>query len=636
MTRGVNGGRSLAVALCLLMAELPAYPQQTAIEPVRPDARLIVRPYLPVDVPPVRLANSPRLRELIRAGTLYLTAQDAIALALENNIDLEVARYNPIIASWRVQRSEAGGALPGVPSAASQAGSVAAGQGVTGSQAAAGVRVAGAGTGGGQTANVTISQIGPVTQTLDPSVQETSTFSHTSTPQANSVQSVTEVLISNTRAHTGSFQQGFLSGGSMNVRYANNYLNENSPTNLLNPSTAGNLSVSAQHNLLRGFGIAMNARTIAVSKINAAISDLTFRSQVVGVITQVLNVYYGLAGDYETVKARREAMQVADTFFGNIKRQIEQGAVAPPEAINAERQVVNARQAVVDAEATLKQREVRLKNLISRTGPADPALQGVRIMPVDPIVMPGADNLPTVEELVRRARTNRPELLTQSRREEASVVSALGTRNGILPNLQVFGAMSNAGIAGTLQRVPGSGGEVQLPDPYFVGGTGDVLGQVFRRNFPTQRIGTFIQAPIRNRQAQADYAIDQLQLVQTQLSTRKTLNQVEVDIMNYVVALRQARARYEAAVQNRKLQDDLLVAEQKKYAAGASIPYNVIQVQRDVASAQASELSALVAYNSARIALDQATGDTLEANHVSITEARDGKVAHISVPPAAP
>jgi outer membrane protein TolC len=630
--------RFLAIFLCALTIEIPAYPQQqvASIEPIRPNSNIIIRPYQAVDVPPVRLANSPRLRELVRAGTLYLTAQDAIALALENNIDLEVARYNPIMATWRVERSEAGGLLPGVPSNASQAGSVAAGQGVSGSQAAAGVSAPGSGRNTGGTTNATVSQIGPVTQTLDPIFQEASTFSHTSTPQANSVQSSVQNLISNTRAHQGSYQQGFLSGGSVTVRYTNNYLNENSPTNVLNPSTAGNLQIAAQHNLFRGFGIAMNARTITVSKMNAAISDLQFRSQVINVVTQVLNVYYGLAGDYETLKARQETERVADTFLANVRRQIEEGNVAPPEAINAERQLVNSRQDVVDAEATLRQREIRLKSFISRSGTADPLLAGVRVIPVDPIVMPGSDNLPALDELVRRARTNRPDLLVEQQSDQASVVSALGTRNGILPSAQVFGAINHAGLAGTAQPVQGPGGQVTYPDPYFVGGTGDVLGQIFRRNFPTERIGGFIAVPIRNRQAQADYNIDQLQLVQGDLSTRKAMNQVEVDVMNYMIALQQARARYQASVQNRVLQEQLYSAEQKKYAAGASTPYNVIQIQRDVVSAKAAELSSLVTYNSARIALDQTTGDTLDANHVSITEARDAKVARVSTPPPAP
>src|SRR5579864_6159678 len=199
----------LAVGLCCSTSSV-CWGQSVSIEPVRPQAPLLWRPYLPVTVPPVRLTNSNRLHELIRAGTLYLTVQDAIALALENNIDVEVARYNPILADWQLERAQAGGALPGVPSGASQAGSVASGQGVAGSQAAAGVSAAGGNGGAGRGGNATISQVGPVTQNLDPIFQETTAYSHTSTPQFNVTQSSTNVLITATHVYTGSLQQELL------------------------------------------------------------------------------------------------------------------------------------------------------------------------------------------------------------------------------------------------------------------------------------------------------------------------------------------------------------------------------------------------------------------------------------------
>ncbi|HEV2688406.1 MAG TPA: hypothetical protein VGV35_07620, partial [Bryobacteraceae bacterium] len=276
MERLRNGARQcVAVALCYSIAlgwTQTAWAQAVSIEPVRPQAPLLWRPYLPATVPPIRLANSTRLHDLIKAGTLYLTAQDAIALALENNIDIEVARYNPILATWQLERAEAGGALPGVPSGASQAGSVASGQGVAGSQAAAGVATGGnAGARGG--GNVTISQIGPVTQNLDPILQETSSFSHASQPQFNVTQSGTPVLIDATRVFTGSLQQGLLSGGTVSVNYSEHYLKENAASDLLNPSVAPVLSASFQHNLLRGFGTAVNGRTITVAKMNVRTSD---------------------------------------------------------------------------------------------------------------------------------------------------------------------------------------------------------------------------------------------------------------------------------------------------------------------------------------------------------------------------
>ncbi|HZT33947.1 MAG TPA: TolC family protein [Bryobacteraceae bacterium] len=617
--------RYLAAGLCAVCAVSQTWAQQAGIAAEASPAPAIVRPYLAPEAPPVRLANSPRLRELVRAGNLYLTAQDAVALALENNIDLEVARYNPLVADWQVTRAQAGGLLPGVPSNASQAGSVAAGQGVTGSQAAAGVRIAGAGGGGAQTTNVTISQIGPVTQTLDPIIQEASTFSHTSTPQPNVVQSLTPVLITDTRAHTLSFQQGLLTGGSIILRYTGNYLNENSPTDVLNPSSAPNLLIGIQHNLLRGLGTTVNARTITVAKMNVGISDLNFRAQVINVVTRVLNVYYGLAASLEDLKANRTSLDVAQAFFKNVQEQVRIGSVAPPDLIKAEAQVVTSQQAVNDAVASLAQQEIQLKNLISREGTADPVLAGVRIVPVDRIRIPEHDDLPPLEEMVKQALANRSDLEAQRQSEAASQVSTLGTRNGLRPNLQVFAAESHAGLAGTPKAVS-AGGFTETPDPYFVGGLSTALGQVFRRNFPTERIGAFYQAPLRNLQAQADYAIDELQFRQTQLSTRKSLNQVEVDVRNNVIALRQARARYAAAVQNRILQQELLAGEQKRFALGTSVPYNVIQLQRDLATAQAAETAALVAYSTARISLDQTLGTTLSANQISIVEAYQGRV----------
>ena len=345
-----------------------AMAQQSAIAPQKPAVNAIVRPYVPVEVPPARLGNSARLHELMRAGTLYLTAQDAVALALEDDIDVEMARYGPILAEWRVVRAEAGGALPGVPNNAAQAGSVAVGQGVTGSQQAAGVRIVSTGSGGNTSANATVSQVGPVAQTLDPTVQEASTFSHTSSPQPNVVQSITPNLITETHAHSASIQEGFLTGGAATLTYKDNYLKENAPTDLLNPSTAPNVGISFSHNLLRGFGIAVNGRFITVARINRKISDLNFEAQVSGLVSQVLNNYYSLAAAYEDVKAKQKAAETARAFFTNVKQQVELGSVAPPEAIHAESLMVSSGQALDDAQTNLRQQELRLKNLLSRVG----------------------------------------------------------------------------------------------------------------------------------------------------------------------------------------------------------------------------------------------------------------------------
>jgi outer membrane protein len=416
----VNSALKLSPCLAARCRVGAAHAQPSAIAPQKPAAPGILRPYMATVVPPIRPSNSPRLADLVRAGTLYLTVQDTIALVLENNIDLEIARYNPILAQWRVTRAEAGGALPGVPNNAAQAGAVAVGQGVTGSQQAAGVRIISTGSASGSGTNASISQIGPVAQTLDPTVQEASTFSHTTTPEPNIVQSVTPILVTDTRAHSATYQEGFLSGGSATLSYTENYLRENSPTDLLNPSSAPNLSVAFQHNLLRGFGAAVNGRGIAGAKIGVNISDLTFKTQVSGIGTQALAYYYNLAAALDDVKAKQSAAEIARTLLADVQGRIRLGSVAPPEAIAAESLVVTSAQALVDSQTSLRQQEVRLKNLLSRTGTADPALAGAHILPVDPIAIPPRDDLPPLADMLQQALANRSDLAATRESNRAS------------------------------------------------------------------------------------------------------------------------------------------------------------------------------------------------------------------------
>jgi outer membrane protein len=621
--------KGLALALCGIAAGPAGIAQQVQIEPERPHDRIIRRPYEPVTAPPVRLADSDRLRGLVRGGKLYLTAQDAIALALENNIDIEVARYQPVELAWRLERSQAGGALPGVQGAAGNASQVASGQGVLGSQAAAGVNVNSNGGASRGTGNATVTQIGPVTQTYDPLIQASASFSHRSSPQANVIQTITTNLVQNQRNYAGSYQQGFSTGGSATVSYNDHYLNENAPTDVLNPSVAPSLAISLQQNLLQGRGVALNTRNITVAKMNLDTSDLGFRTQVTNTVVAVLQSYYALVVDYDGLSAKRSALETAQKFLDESRRRVELGALAPVDLIPAETQLEQSQLDLDNTQAEIAQDEVQLKSLISRTGGADRVLAGVQIVPLDQLAIPEKDDIGPLKDLVEKARRNRSDLLAQNEAIEAAKISALGTANGLLPTAQLFVGASQAGLAGSPRVANGL-----TANAYFDGGMGTALGQIFRRNFPTQNIGVFARATLNNGQAQADFGIDQLQLRQQQLNAAKSANQVEVELLNAVVALQQARARHEAAVGNRVLQEQLLDAEQKKFALGASTAYNVTQQQRDLANAQAAAISALAGYESARIELDRTTGATLEANRISLDEAKSGKVARASALPA--
>jgi outer membrane protein TolC len=597
----------------------------------------------------------------VRAGKLYLTVQDAIALAIENNIDIEVNRYNPLIDVWNLQRAEAGGPLPGVPSGFSQAGSVATGQGVAGSQAAAGVSTGGGNNTQNNAVNATISQIGPVTPTLDPVFQSIASYAHTSAPQSNPTLSGVENLISNTRNYTEEISTGLISGGQVSFTYRDSYLNENAPSDVLNPSNGTSIQLSFQHNLLRGFGVAVNSRNITIAKANLGIEDLTFKNQLIGSIVNVLDLYYGLVADYQDVKAKQAAVDVAQRFYQDNQKQVQIGTMAPLDVTTAEAQVASSQQDLVISQTTLQQQEIQLKDVISRDGLADPIIREAQIIPLDHIEVPEKDNLPPLKELVATALANRPDLAAEKLSLVNSQTNALGTSNAVLPQLAVLLSATQSGLAGSPRSVPlppdeqgqfgpgplpagfqpcppslglPAGTVCEVPDPYFVGGIGKALGQTFRRNFPTQRAGTFIAPTLRNRVAQADNAIDQLGIRQSALQLQKDLNEVAVDVSTGMVGLQQARVRYQAAVRNRILQQQLLDAEQKKFGLGASTTFNVVQQQRDLATAQSTETAALVAYSNARVSLDRTLGTTLETSHVSVEEAMKGQIARSSALPA--
>jgi outer membrane protein TolC len=648
----------IAAALCFTCTG-PLWAQQTqAIAPLTPTGGFLFKSYTAAVVPPARLANSGRLASLVSGNRLYLTAQDAIALALENNIDIESNRYNALTAQSNLRRQQAGGPLPGVPSGASQVGSVASGQGVSGSQAAAGV--GGSGSSSGSSAvNGTITQIGSVTPTLDPSFTDTQTYSHLSSPQAQTTQSQTLNLIQNERYYSEGLSQGLITGGTISLTYTDSYLNENSPTDVLNPSSSNSLSFSLQHNLLQGFGVALNSRNITIAKVNLTITDLNFKQEVIATIVSVLNGYYALAADYEDLRAKQSALDVAQRFYEDNKKQVQIGTLAPLDVTTAESQVASSQLALVGSQTTLEQDQLTLKNLLSRDGLADPVMARCDIIPLDRITVPESDDLPPMKQLLASAMSSRPDLAADKLTLASNVTNALNTTNAVLPTLVALATASNAGLSGVARAVPVSGatgvgnsnsalpsgfipcpagvgpkgGICEVPDPTLVGGIGNALGQIADRHFPSESAGAYFGTPLRNRAAIADSNIDRLSLRQEELENQRSVNAVVVSVSNQYIALQQARIRYKASVQNRILEEQLLTAEQKKFGLGASTTYAVVQQERDLAAAQSTEVASLVAYSQARVALDQTIGTTLTANHVSIDEATTGKVSRVSALP---
>jgi outer membrane protein TolC len=160
-----------------------------------------------------------------------------------------------------------------------------------------------------------------------------------------------------------------------------------------------------------------------------------------------------------------------------------------------------------------------------------------------------------------------------------------------------------------------------------------VLSQLFRRNFPDYSAGFSVNIPFRNRQAQADYVTDQLQLRQSELQLQRTMNQVRVDVKTAMIGMEQARSRYQTAADARALAQKSLEAEQKRFQSGVSSVAQVIQAQKDLGSNEDAEVQSMANYTHARIAFDAALGRTLEANHIIMEEALSGRVMRDSVLP---
>lgn len=612
----------IALMFIVLLAGTTNAQQQLPFTVQRPAGPKVVRSYQAPVLSPIRLENSGRLYGLIEAGKLYLTVQNAIALAIENNLDLELSRYGPLSAEWQLHRAQAGGPLRGVPSGNAQIGQVASGQGVSGSQQSAGLGGGGGGGGGGSTGGAAVSQIGPVTANLDPVVQSTSVFSHITSPQVNTRQSQTTALVSQSNIYNTSIQQGLLTGGYAQISYRDSHLRENTPTNILNPSVAPRLYFYFQQNLLQGFGQKVNSRFIRVAERNASGSIETFRSQVIDLVANVLNVYWGLVVDHESLRGKQRALDIANKFFKDTERSIEIGVLSRVDIYRTQAEVGSRRRELLDAQTAVRQRENLLKNLISRTGMEDPILDRVEIIPVDSFQVPQDETLPSLRQLVAVAQKKRPDVIVSNIRLENAKISALGTASGILPQLVGLTQVYTSGLAGEAQAF----GDIR-PDPSFVGGTATALSQVFRGKYANERAAIYGQIQFKNRIEQGDYGIEQLQLKQSELQNLRSMNQMVVDISNQLVAMRQARARYSTGVNTRMLQKELLEKQQRMFSLGTSTINDVITAQRNLVNAETTEVAALGAYVRAQIGLDQIIGETLEKNNVFLEDSISGKVS---------
>jgi outer membrane protein len=599
-------------------------------------------PYLPRDVSAVDFRNSSRVDKLIRAGQLYLSLQDAIDLAIENNLDLQLQRYNPLFAQSDVLRAKGGGLLrgvdfnirnlpqgiggPGSPllttvggtspitTVASNSADLAPLQETTTSLAV---------TGAFPYANGT-----PIPQ-FDPSLNALIQGSHTTTLENNINSFGVNPLLSNSFLGTFGYSQGFSPGTQVSASFNETRNSFNALNTNYDPYTTGYLSLSVVQPLLQGFGIENNRRFIRIAENTQKISDEVFKQQLIETLWAVARLYFDLVSLNEDVRVKQQALDAAKKLYDDNKSQVDVGTLAPIEVKRAQAEVARTQEDLTNSINLVLQQELILKNVLTRRGSKDPLVGSARIVALDAIEKPGDTPAPDTSALVGLAFRNRPDLAQAALQLQNTSISLKGSKNALLPQLNFVGSLQNNGYAGTYNSLYAPLGVTTSNSIQqgLIGGGGTLLGQIFGHNYPNYTVGVQLNVNLRNRVAQADVIRDELQLRQSEVRRQQLENEVRLEVENALLNVQRALASYRAAQETRELQEEALDAEQQRYQVGASTTYLVIQYQRDLAQARSTEVVSLGNYAKAKAALDRATGQTLDTYHVAIDEAYKGVIS---------
>jgi len=627
-------------------------PQPTHVDYSRPTP-LLPNPfarYISRDVPPPAFTNSPKIEQLIQNGKLLLSLNDAIAIALADNLDIAVARYNLPIADTDILRTKAGqsflGTNTGVVQNTPGGGVGGVGSGVTGAGAGgttAGAGGAGVGAGGfvGSTSGA-----GPQPDSFDPVLSGTLSFERALFPLTNTVTAGTNVLNQNSTIGDLSYFQGFSPGTALTVGFNNNRITSNSPRSFTNPSLQSNFRASVRQHLLQGFGPSLNTRLIRQARNNKKITEEGFRFQVIVTVSQIQNIYWDLVNAYEDFKVKERSLALAQKTLSDNEKQVEIGTLAHLDVVRAQSTVATAEQDLIISRTNLQLQQLVTKNALTRSLSGNSAVVQAEVIPTDTIQIPDQENLPAVDSLIQQALTHRPDYTQQKINLENGQINIKGANNGLLPVIDLvgfYGASSIAGLQNPLATCvspatpANTGGSCLLVGSIPPTGFGDAFNNLFNSTAPDKGVAINIQIPLGNRAAQATQIRSRLEYRQSQLALKSLENQIAFTVRNDAFTVEQNRARVAAAQKAQELSAQTLDAEQKKYNLGASTYLAVLQDERDLAASESAVVAAMTNYAKSKVQLDRDTAQTLERNNIVLDEAVTGQIAtQPSVPNAIP
>ena len=592
----------------------------------------IFAPYAPRSMPEPMLTNSTRLDQLIHDGKLMLSLDDAISLALENNLNIFVERFAPWIAETQLLKAQAGG----VPQSLS-------------------------------TQQVVLGTSPSVS--FDPVFTAGYSWYHSNVPVNNPFISGTGtgtnilVVNQNSSAVDFGYTQGFHTGTNFSVTLNTPRSATNEPDVFFNPAFSPVLTATLSQPLLNGFGILPNTRYIIEQKNTIKAANSQFAQQVIAVVTQTSIDYWELVYDRQNVKVQEAAVGVSQKLWEDNKKQLEIGTMAPLDVLTAESQLATDQQNLIVAQTTKLTQETVLLNDIAKNLLAKD-VAGIEIVPTTPISTPDiVENIP-LQEAVQEAWKKRPELYQADLNLKNSEIEVKAIRNSLLPSLNAYVQYVSQGLNGTGFNTTGVNGSfVADPQAPLVGadgvpilingneafagvpatttavthgGVSDALAQVFKNQYPTYAAGVTLTMPLRNRSAQADSARAQFDERQLRVQYRQAENTIVINVRNAIITLQQDRSQVAAAEKARNLAQQTLDAEQKKYQLGSSTSYQVVLRSRDLTAAQGTALRAQANLAEALVNFNQAMGRTLEVQHITVADAMRGETTRDPLIPGTP
>ena len=624
-------------------SQLPAAPAPVPTMPLdlrsgdrdysKPFGRMLGNPinmYRPTSIGKASFANSVRLDNLVKDGKIYLSLSDAIALAIENNYDIAIARYDLDIADTDILRTKAGTTPLGSPSGL-VTGTLGGSVSILSTGGGPGGTTVGSGGAGSGVSGLTLTTAGagPLPEPLDPNITGTVQFERARQPQSNTLFSGGKTaLTTNTNQYNFGYNQGFVTGTALAANITNTRLTSDNPFTAYSPELNSVFKATVTQHLLQGAGIWINKRFMYQAINDRRITDSSFRQQILYTVNQVESIYWGLVSAYEDVQAKQRALDQSTKLSSDTHKQLEIGTMAPLDVVQADSTVATDKQALTASQNTLNYQQQIIKQAIARNL-NDPALATAPVVPTDRISL---DQIPEesqpVEELVQAAFKNRPELEQAALTLRNDEITLKGARNQLLPALDVYGFYGASALGGS-QSPNWTNFQTGQPNPPGTipsSGYGTVLTNLFNSSAPDKGAGFSMTIPIRNRAAQAQQARSLMEYRQAELRLAQLYTQIRMQVVNAQFALTNDRAEVQSSLAARDYAQQSLDAEQKKLKLGASTTAAVLQQERNLAIAENNLIAANAAFANNRAGLYQVLATTLEHYGINLVDAAKGAV----------